>query len=1012
MSNIQQHISAPSVREVTARRCKMLVSRNAYPVARGSSCSCGHDHGGPTTLSKGAEEPVNESKGQGAGQVTVHPSLKALGGSNKPWKPALASLRIRFEKSLRLDPGNVLTTQRAFERELVRRFNEIKTKVRQLVVEEDCFGLKPVPHTLGGTGSGNFGHTGRPGEVGGSGEGAFQEKMMQKTFTPPPRSKNSGDVMVRVDVKVFDAAFAKDTDFYLDNKGSNRIGKRYEQFAKFFDENSQIEMPEVNVDSEGRVSFINGRHRYAYMRDQGATTIPVSVVKEGVENAKKFGLVRGESIYHGTYSAVVSQIKKEGLKPGIGDKVFHSTKLNEALDWGRIRAEKNYDDTIIIVEVDADAVKASKVSYGEDSFRVADKVAPNQIRSISAYSVKDVDEWLYGSGKRPKPKTLSSTYFVVLTHRATQPKVNTRFAFSTSANKVQSFMSWLEDQNDQGILGLTLVGDRRYHSGRKAWENLYIDSAYKKGMVFSDKQLKKKGLRPSSLAPKAVYPVDSFFNAPLHADRVGLIYTRTYSALKGITDAMDAKISTTLAQGIADGKSPLELARDMSEDIDGIGIRRAKLIARTEIMRAHNVASVNVYREAGVLNVAVQAEWSTAGDERVCPDCESLEGKVFTLDQIENLLPLHPNCIVDGQTPVMTRKGWIPIQNVKVGDSVLTHRGRFRKVTKTHKTLVDSGTKCVRFGTTRYDGNWKAISVTSNHPVYAERGWVEAGDLTLQDKVYLLASKCKGCGGDVPWNVTWCCKSCSSRHVAKEQWKDPAMRQAVSTKVRESMLQQYASGKRDSAPSLRKAHATCRQMFDQGVHPLTSPENRRKANKVLAETHLSGTWLERRLGWAMRQLGLSPTRGHAVRTLVKDALGRYRDRFPDFAFLESKLAVEADGEAWHSKEYDAKRDVELHAVGWTVLHFTEHQIDTDLMGCALEVQRVLLNHTHQYHWVKMPISQLRKWKLAKSRSVFNLTVEGDESYHVWGWVVHNCRCIALPLLTNEEGQSIDKGEEV
>jgi SPP1 gp7 family putative phage head morphogenesis protein len=222
-------------------------------------------------------------------------------------------------------------------------------------------------------------------------------------------------------------------------------------------------------------------------------------------------------------------------------------------------------------------------------------------------------------------------------------KVNTRFAFSTSANKVTSFMSWLEDKNDNGILGITAVGDRRQYSGRRAWEQLYIDSAYKKGMVFSDKQLAKKGLRHSSLPPKAVYPVDSFFNAPIHADRVGLIYTRTYSSLKGVTDAMDARISSTLAQGIADGKSPIELARDMSEDID-MGINRAKTIARTEIMRAHNVASINTYRDAGILNVEVQAEWSTAGDERVCPQCSSLEGKIFTLDQIEPMLPLHPNC--------------------------------------------------------------------------------------------------------------------------------------------------------------------------------------------------------------------------------------------------------------------------------------------------------------------------------------------------------------------------------
>ena len=34
----------------------------------------------------------------------------------------------------------------------------------------------------------------------------------------------------------------------------------------------------------------------------------------------------------------------------------------------------------------------------------------------------------------------------------------------------------------------------------------------------------------------------------------------------------------------------------------------------------------------------------TAGDDRVCEKCAALEGRIFTLDEIEFLIPLHPNC--------------------------------------------------------------------------------------------------------------------------------------------------------------------------------------------------------------------------------------------------------------------------------------------------------------------------------------------------------------------------------
>ena len=65
--------------------------------------------------------------------------------------------------------------------------------------------------------------------------------------------------------------------------------------------------------------------------------------------------------------------------------------------------------------------------------------------------------------------------------------------------------------------------------------------------------------------------------------------------------------------------------------------------------------------------VLMQAEWSTAGDDRVCPECASLEGKVYTLDEIEGLIPVHPNCFIDPQIPIYTSEGWKPIGKIEVG---------------------------------------------------------------------------------------------------------------------------------------------------------------------------------------------------------------------------------------------------------------------------------------------------------------------------------------------------------
>ena len=39
----------------------------------------------------------------------------------------------------------------------------------------------------------------------------------------------------------------------------------------------------------------------------------------------------------------------------------------------------------------------------------------------------------------------------------------------------------------------------------------------------------------------------------------------------------------------------------------------------------------------------ILAEWSTAGFN-TCPDCADLEGRIFTIKEIDGLIPLHPNC--------------------------------------------------------------------------------------------------------------------------------------------------------------------------------------------------------------------------------------------------------------------------------------------------------------------------------------------------------------------------------
>lgn len=209
-----------------------------------------------------------------------------------------------------------------------------------------------------------------------------------------------------------------------------------------------------------------------------------------------------------------------------------------------------------------------------------------------------------------------------------------KFGFDRTQQKHDAFMKWLRTQTRTGVM--ELQEGESIGSKKNPWTNKYITSAYQKGVANSAAKLRGAGARVDEKW------VSSAFLRPIHADRVAQIYTRSYRDLDGITKAMDKRISETLALGLAEGRSPRDIARDLNREVDAIGITRARTLARTEIIAAHSEANLTAYEEAGVLGVEVEAELSTATD--ACPLCEELEGKEYTIAEARGIIPVHPNC--------------------------------------------------------------------------------------------------------------------------------------------------------------------------------------------------------------------------------------------------------------------------------------------------------------------------------------------------------------------------------
>ncbi len=111
-------------------------------------------------------------------------------------------------------------------------------------------------------------------------------------------------------------------------------------------------------------------------------------------------------------------------------------------------------------------------------------------------------------------------------------------------------------------------------------------------------------------------------------------------------------IKRTILSGVATGKGADDIVRDMGlviedkESFRHAGTKvftkaqyRMEMIARTEVLRAHNQGRIKFHQQVGVSKL----EWMTMEDERTCPVCGGLDGKVFDTDHFPNQ-PAHPNC--------------------------------------------------------------------------------------------------------------------------------------------------------------------------------------------------------------------------------------------------------------------------------------------------------------------------------------------------------------------------------
>lgn len=110
--------------------------------------------------------------------------------------------------------------------------------------------------------------------------------------------------------------------------------------------------------------------------------------------------------------------------------------------------------------------------------------------------------------------------------------------------------------------------------------------------------------------------------------------------MKGYGDAVNGIVRELLA-GLAKGLNPRDIAEAMADGF-GVGLDRALRIARTEVMRAYRLGSLEQYRQSGVVTQYMRL---AKKDATTCLGCLFTDGEVFdSADEFSE----HPNgrCVV------------------------------------------------------------------------------------------------------------------------------------------------------------------------------------------------------------------------------------------------------------------------------------------------------------------------------------------------------------------------------
>lgn len=177
-------------------------------------------------------------------------------------------------------------------------------------------------------------------------------------------------------------------------------------------------------------------------------------------------------------------------------------------------------------------------------------------------------------------KKVLKVYKDALDRIPASPVVNAKYAFRLDAALLASLMAQFDFEVDQILLE---GGEQRIW----LFES-YVTVAATQGIAQEYRNL----ARQSEVYRNQRGTVADILRSQPHVRRMNLVRTRVFEDMKGFNQAVKSDMARVLTDGIGRGLNPLEIARNLTQQID-IKRSRANTIARTEVTTALRRAAMD-----------------------------------------------------------------------------------------------------------------------------------------------------------------------------------------------------------------------------------------------------------------------------------------------------------------------------------------------------------------------------------------------------------------------------------